>query len=221
MKMFKNYIFGSESDKEIEKAEDLKYICDKANSSKNDFYFQDKDYILDTLDSVGKIFSNKNSFYYKTAFKDLVEKVNFSNPMIEKTLDIVPEILNKKELNKRLSLETFLPYAIDHITERHGYDGYLKAYPKGVVLHVGAGNVFIGVLDSLVMGMITKNVNIVKVSSSGSNFMNIFAMAVKEADKKGVLARSFSILHWPGGKRDIEEEIAKKVDLIMVWGGYD
>ncbi|MEW6012705.1 MAG: acyl-CoA reductase [Elusimicrobiota bacterium] len=221
MKMFKNYIFGSESDKEIEKAEDLKYICDKANSLKNDIYFQDKDYILDTLDSVGKIFSNKNSLYYKTAFKDLVEKINFSNAMIEKTLDIVPEILNKKELNKRLSLETFLPYAIDHITERHGYDGYLKAYPRGVVLHVGAGNVFIGVLDSLVMGMITKNVNIVKVSSSGSNFMNIFAMAVKEADKKGVLARSFSILHWPGGKRDIEEEIAKKVDLIMVWGGYD
>jgi len=219
--MFKNYIFGEESNSEINSVSDIKKITGNAIALKEDFYKQDKDYILNVLDEAGKLFSNKKSIYYKMAYEDLVENVKFSVPMIERTLDMVQEILNKRELNKRISLETVFPYAIDNVMERHSYDGYIRAYPKGIVLHIGAGNVFIGILDSLVMGLVTKNINIVKVSSEGSNFMNIFAMAVKEVDKKAILSRSFSILHWKGGRKEIEEEISKNVDLIMVWGGYD
>jgi len=217
----KNYIFGEESPDEILTPYDVLKITKKIKGLKYEVYEQKKEYILDVLDRVGNIFKDKNSKYYKASYEDLKNTVSFSIPMIEETLKLVPEVLNKKELSKRLSLETFFPYAIDDMLERHGYDGYIRAYPKGVVLHIGAGNVFLGVLDSLVMGLITKNINIVKVSSSGSNFMNIFARAVKDIDTKGVVAKSFSILHWEGGRREIEEEIVKHVDLIMVWGGQD
>ena len=221
MKIFKNYIFCEESDEDIILDTQALNIIKKANNIKNEIYNQSYEYIIDVLDKVGKLFSDKNSIYYKLAWEDVVSKVRFSLPMINETFKLVSKILDKKELYKRLSLEMFYPYALDNIMERYNYDGYIKAYPKGVVLHIGAGNVFLGILDSLVCGMITKNVNIVKVSSQGSNFMNVFAMAVKDVDKKGVVARSFAILHWTSGKRNIEEVFAKNVDAIMVWGGYD
>jgi phenylacetate-coenzyme A ligase PaaK-like adenylate-forming protein len=221
MKIFKNYIFSIETDDDIILDKQALDIVEKAHSLKNEVYNQSYEYIIDVLDKVGKLFMDKNSIYYKTAFENVVSKVKFSKPMIDETFKLVGEILNKKELYKRLSLEVFYPYSLDNPMERYNYDGYIRAYPKGVVLHIGAGNVFLGILDSLVCGMITKNVNIVKVSSSGSNFMSVFAKAVKDVDKKGVIAKSFAILYWQSGKRNIEEAFAKNVNTIMVWGGYD
>ncbi|MEI7530178.1 MAG: acyl-CoA reductase, partial [Elusimicrobiota bacterium] len=86
---------------------------------------------------------------------------------------------------------------------------------------VGAGNVFLGILDSMVIGFLTKNVNIVKLSSSGSNFTNLFMDALKEADEKGVLARSAAVVSWKGGSQALEEAALKHVNAVFVWGGYD
>ncbi len=214
-----HYIFGKDVEKELTR-DDVFEIIKIGRRLINDIYNVKTDYIIETLDNAGKLFV-RGSSYYDEAVEDLKRNVKFSVPMMEETLKIIPEILNKKSLSKRLSLELVFPYACDNIMERYNYDGYIRAYPKGVVLHIGAGNVFLGVLDSLVMGMITKNVNIVKVSKHGSNFMNIFSRALKEVDKNGILSRSFSVLHWEGGRKDIEENFAKNVDCIMVWGGYD
>ncbi|MEF3280877.1 MAG: GH3 auxin-responsive promoter family protein [Elusimicrobiota bacterium] len=221
MNSFRNYVFGEWVSDEINDLNTVKLILSKAREIKRIIYEVDREYIIETLDKIGEVFKNKNSLYYKQAYEDLKNNFKFSVPMMEETLALVPEILNKKELNKRLALELFFPYSLDNIMDRHGYDGYIRAYPKGIVLHIGAGNVFIGILDSLVMGLVTKNVNIVKISTSGSNFMNIFAQAAKDIDRRGILSRSFAILKWKGGSKTIEEELTRNVDLIMVWGGYD
>ncbi|OGR62977.1 MAG: hypothetical protein A2X30_04495, partial [Elusimicrobia bacterium GWB2_63_16] len=85
----------------------------------------------------------------------------------------------------------------------------------------GAGNVFLGILDSLVIGFLTKNVNIVKLSSSGSNFINLFLDALKEVDERGALAGSAAVLSWKGGSQGLEEAALRHVNAVFVWGGYD
>jgi len=179
-----------------------------------------RDYIADTLAGAGRFFA-KNGKYRKAALAHLKRHITFSEPVIDKSLDIIPEILDKQTLIKRMNMELFLPYALEAPVERRGYDGLVRALPKGVVLHVGAGNVFLGILDSMVIGFLTKNVNIVKISSSGSNFINIFMAALKEADEKGVLAKSAAILSWKGGSQVLEEAVLKHVNAVFVWGGYD
>lgn len=197
------------------------YMRKNISSIKERLYSQKLDDIISVLERVGKIFLDENSYYYKIAYNDLIKNIKFSKPMIKQTLAIVPNILSRKVLEKRLSMELFYPYALDNILDRYNYDGYIRAYPYGVVFHVGAGNVFIGILDSLVMGIITKNVNIVKVSSKGSNFMNIFLEALNEVDKDKIISNSIAVLKWKGGESWIEENILKMSDLVMVWGGYD
>ncbi|MEW5950860.1 MAG: AMP-binding protein [Elusimicrobia bacterium] len=221
MEIKNTYIFGEEISKDYWTLGEIKDLTKKAFVKKEKIFSVPKEYIVSCLSKTGKLFSDRKSPYFSQSLKHLSETVSFSRPMTEETLKLIPALLSKNELNKRMNLEMFFPYALDNPMERHGYDGLIRAMPKGVVLHVGAGNVFLGILDSLILGLLTKNVNIVKLSSSGSNFLNIFASALKECDEKKLIFDSFSILNWGGGKKDLEKEIVSGCDCIFVWGGSE
>ena len=220
MKIHNTYLFGKVLNKTSWTPGELEEIGLQAQAARALMRGASREYITETLSRAGKLFA-KGGKYRKAALAHLKEHITFSAPVIDKSLDVIPELLNKQAMNKRLAMELFLPYALEAPVERRGYDGLLRALPKGVVLHVGAGNVFLGILDSLVTGFLTKNVNIVKLSSSGSSFTNIFMEALKEADEKGILSRSAAVLSWKGGSRELEEAALKNVNGVFVWGGYD
>ncbi|MFA5161078.1 MAG: acyl-CoA reductase [Elusimicrobiales bacterium] len=177
------------------------------------------EYILDTLHATGRLYADKNSLWYKRAFRQVAAASGFSRETVEISLSLLPKLLDKSEMSRRLRLELFLPNALDACISRAGYDGLVTAAPRGVALHIGAGNVFLGILDSLVMGMLTRNVNIVKTASGGVESAVHFAQALKTCDKTGVLSSSIAVLNWPGGSADVEEAIARHADAIVVWGG--
>ncbi|OGR80174.1 MAG: hypothetical protein A2X32_05905 [Elusimicrobia bacterium GWC2_64_44] len=220
MKIYNTYLFGKACDKAAWTPAELEKLGLQAQAARERLRGVPREYIIETLARAGKMFE-KGSAYRKAALAHLKRHITFSVPVIEKTLDVIPELLNKQGLNKRLNMELFIPYALEASVERRGYEGLIRAMPKGVVLHVGAGNVFLGILDSLVLGFLTKNVNLVKVSSAGSNFISLFMTALKEADQKGVLAGSAAVLSWKGGTQALEEAALKHVNAVFVWGGYD
>ena len=220
MKIHNTYLFGKVSDKSAWTPAELEAIGLKAQAARKLLGGVSRDYITDTLAKAGRLFE-KGGKYRKAALEHLKGQITFSEPVIDRTLDVIPELLDKQGMIKRMNMELFLPYALEAPVERRGYSGLVRALPKGVVLHVGAGNVFLGILDSLVIGLLTKNVNIVKLSSSGSNFINLFMEALKEADEKGVLAGSVAVVSWKGGSQGLEEAVLRHVNAVFVWGGYD
>jgi len=175
------------------------------------------EYVLDALSGAGRLL-RAGSPLRREALAHLRESIPFSRPVIQQTLDILPSLLDRAELEKRMSLELFLPRALEGFIVREGYRGMVRAAPRGVVLHVGAGNVFLGIVDSLILGLLTKNVNVVKVSSSGSHFPVLFARAVAACDRKGLLAKAMAVLSWPGGRRELEEAALKGCDAAFIWG---
>lgn len=221
MEIKNTYIFGEETSKEYWTTNEIRQLLLVACQKRKKIFSVPRDYIVSCLAKAGHFFSDPQSPYLTAAKKHLFEAVTFSAEMTEETLKIIPSLLSKSEINKRMNLEMFFPYALDTAMERHGYDGLLRALPKGIVLHVGAGNVFLGILDSFLLGLVTKNVNIIKLSSSGSNFLNIFASALKEADDKKLIYDSFAILNWGGGKKELEKEIVSACDAVFVWGGAE
>jgi len=220
MNIKNTYLFGKTLNKSSWTPSELEAIGAKAQDARALMRSVSRDYIAETLSCAGRFFE-KGGKYRAAALGHLKKQISFSEPVIDKSLDIIPRILEKNTLIKRMNMELFLPYALEVPVERRGYDGLIRALPKGVVLHVGAGNVFLGILDSMVTGFLTKNVNIVKLSSSGSNFINIFMEALKEADTKEVLSASAAVLNWKGGDQDLEEAALKNVNAVFVWGGYD
>ncbi len=215
------YIFGEEIKKDYWTPAEIRELSAAAAQKRKKIFSVQREYIVSCLSKTGRFFSDPKSPYLAAARKHLAETVTFSPQMTQETLNIIPSLLSKSEINKRMNLEMFFPYALDTAMERHGYDGLLRALPKGVVLHIGAGNVFLGILDSFLLGLVTKNVNIIKLSSSGSNFLNIFASALKEADDKKLIYDSFAILNWGGGKKELEKEIVSGCDAVFVWGGAE
>lgn len=221
MKIHNSYIFGESLDKKAWTAGELEALGKKAQSLRTPVKSLSRDCVVEVLSKAGRLFADPRSPWRREALKHLREHITFSPRVVESTLDVVPEILDRNTLLKRMNLEMFLPYAMETAVERRGYDGLVRAVPRGVVLHVGAGNVFLGILDSLVLGMLTRNVNIVKVASSGSSFLQLFMRAVKECDPKGLVAGSVAVLSWKGGERELEEAALKNADAVFVWGGYD
>ena len=175
--------------------------------------------ILDALARTGKLFADKRGAFRRAAAAHLRAGVAFSPAVIESTLDLLPGLLDAAALRRRMELELFLPEALDRAVSRPGYAGLLRAAPKGVVLHVGAGNVFLGILDSLVLGMLTRNVNIVKTSTRGSSFAVLFLQALRRCDPDGTLSSSVAALSWPGGQAEIERAVLQHCDAAFVWGG--
>lgn len=220
MKIHNTYLFGKASTKASWTPAELEKLGRQAQAARGLLAGVPREYIIDTLAKAGRLFE-KGSKYRKAALAHLKEHITFSGPVIEKSLDVIPELLNKQAMNKRVNMELFIPYALEAPVERRGYEGLVRALPKGVVLHVGAGNVFLGILDSMVIGLLTKNVNIVKLSSGGSNFINLFMEALAEADEKKLLVKSCAVLSWKGGSQALEETVLKHVNAVFVWGGYD
>jgi len=177
---------------------------------------------LETIFSVLERLSDlwaEDSEWFTRALDALEQEIGFSRPMIRHTLLQLPGLLRRSELSLRVVRELGARELLDDYHRPAGFPGRLRAYPLGTLLHVTAGNVFLGGIDSLVMGLITKNISIMRVSSRNQSFPALFAESLVQADPDGVLADKFCVVHWPADNKAIEELFKQGVDAILAWGG--
>ncbi|MBI2251994.1 MAG: hypothetical protein HYU63_04505 [Armatimonadetes bacterium] len=219
---YQHYIFGKFiTAKNSLSLKNMEEIFKKAQIAKTEIQKISIDYILEVLDRTAKIWSNPESKFYKTTLKLMPKVVGFSPEMIKFSLDILGDILSSKNLEKKISFELGNKYYLDRFIYKNSYAGYFRAQNLGIILHVSAGNIFLGGIDSLINGMLTKNVNLLKVASSDPLFPILFAQSLKEADPRGMLANNFCVLSFKGGEEKTENYLKKECDAIIVWGGEE
>jgi phenylacetate-CoA ligase len=175
--------------------------------------------IVDVLERTALLFVDEKSRYYREAMASLPSALGYSPAMVRLGLNALPQMLSRKSLMERLHVLPS-PWALD--AEVVGPGGRLvRAIPVGLVTHVAAGNIFLGSIDSLVYGMITKNINVLKCSRQDKIFPRLFLDALRECDVNRVLIPFVSLLYW--GREDvaIEDFFKKKSDLLLVFGGAD
>ncbi len=176
--------------------------------------------IINTLDSFGRAW-REDPRYTEEALAGLRADLPFSEEMVRATLAVIPEILSREALTKRVEAELGGPQILDRfVPARHGL-GLVRAFPLGEVLHVTAGNVFISCIDSLVMGLLTKNVSYLKLSSRNNFFPFFFARALIAHDRAKVVADKFCLLTWKGGDASVEDAFKRHVPAILAWGGEE
>lgn len=177
--------------------------------------------ILDILESVADCWADPNYHLRKLAMKLLPGMIAFSPKMVDEGLNVVSMICRREGLEKRLSGELGSIKILDEWVKKTalGYD--LKAVPRGVLLHLTAGNVFVGAVDSLVSGIITKNVNILKMSRIDPIFPALFIESIKENDPHGLIWPHQAALQWKGGDLSIERELLNAKLTVVFWGGME
>lgn len=207
------YIFGEFSD-EI----DIEKIFENADNAKRSLSGISIEKILNVLDNLSKAWKPGGTWYLR-ALEELPLELSFSKDMIQFTLNLVSDLLKKENLQVRLNSEFGNLNSLDNFVVKDNFAGKIKNVPIGNILHVSAGNVFLGCIDSLLMGFLTKNVNILKLSSKNQMFPKLFAESLLEIDKEKILSDKFSILYWKGGDDSFERRFKQNVDAIIAWGG--
>ncbi|MFL6124031.1 aldehyde dehydrogenase family protein [Actinophytocola sp.] len=94
---------------------------------------------------------------------------------------------------------------------------FLRAVPKGRVLHLMVGNVPLAGLFTIVRGLLTKNVTVAKLPKRDPVSTLAFARAFADVDPAHPLTRALSVLYWPGGD-PVEQSFVDASNVVCAWG---
>lgn len=176
------------------------------------------DDIFNILEKTGQILTNPEGIYYKIILDRLPSLLGYSARMVEEGLEILQELLCVKNLTKRLNaLQDY--HSLDYPVQVKGQSIY--TVPVGCVCHIAAGNIFLGAVDSLIYGIITKNINIVKVSKKCPDFPYMFLEALRMADKNSMITPTITMMHWDHDCKDMTCFMKEHCDYILLFGGRE
>lgn len=134
-----------------------------------------------------------------------------------RNIDQISAILDSQNIKKRILAEFGSLEVLDDFSLRTHYDGKIYHAPLGRVLHVPATNVFLGAIDSVIMGLVTKNQNLVKLSIKCHPVLELFVDSLKKL--KHPISDMVEFKIWQGGDVKVESEIFKTIDAVLFWGG--
>lgn len=144
--------------------------------------------ILNVFSDVSKAWSSPMYRKRREAIESLTRSSNLSAKFIAEVFDEFSRIISPEHLMSKIEGELG-GLEIQNNPVSLGQKGIrLMAQPAGQVLHVASGNVFLACIDSLINGIITRNVNFVKMSTDDRDFPILFAESIEEFDKRGTLS---------------------------------
>ncbi len=175
------------------------------------------DNVLEVIDQVGALWRDTNYDLRKEVLEVLPMMTGQSKELVEIEFNATLTFWSKKvaeaqlfgEIGGKQYLEDWIPKGSMRI----------HAQPRGLVFHNLAGNAFNLGLISLFYGLITKNVNFLKLSH-GEPYTTIkLCESIAEVDKK--IAKEIAAVYWQGSRGDIYDELfnSGKIECVLAWGG--
>ena len=175
------------------------------------------DDVLDFIDQLGALWRDPYYDIRKEALEVLPMITGQSKKLIEIELMATLMLCDRKvaeaqligEIGGKQYLEDWIPKGNTRI----------HAQPRGLVFHNLAGNAFNLGLLTLYFGLITKNVNLIKLSHGEPYFLIRLCESILDIDKK--IAKEIAAIYWQGSKGDIYDDLfnSGNVDCVLAWGG--
>jgi phenylacetate-coenzyme A ligase PaaK-like adenylate-forming protein/acyl-CoA reductase-like NAD-dependent aldehyde dehydrogenase len=215
------YIFGTLTEAERISEQQVKDIVKQAKELTRQVARIDIDTIIDIFDNVANAWLDEDYTYRKQALEFLPSRIGFSEAMITEGIKTMASLLSRDGMLTRLYSDLGDKNYLSQWSYNHYFRGYIRTEPLGVVTHVSAGNVFVGGVDSLIQGLVSKNVNIMKMSTVDPVFPVLFAKSLRDHDTTGLLHKAMALVNWKGGTESIENILKQECDAIVAYGGAD
>ncbi len=190
--------------------EEVSRICRKGREVQPALARYPIDKVLRLLGTVRDRWADPHYYRRVKLQQVLALETGFSPEMLSLAFDELVWVLDPHLLQQKLDKE--LPYAFSDSPRQH---------PLGTVLHVLSGNVFLVGAGSLVEGLITKNVSILKTSSGETHFLPELIESILECDEDRVVSQSICLVSYSSNQRDVIAEFKRRVDGIVLWGGEE
>lgn len=196
---------------------DILEIAEKLALKKRRAHDRNIDDVLDVINQVGALWSNPNYDIRKETLEVLPMMTGQSKELCEIELMGTLVLWNKKtaegqlfgEIGGKQYLEEWIPKGNVRI----------HAQPRGLVLHNLAGNAFNLGLLTLFFGLVTKNVNLIKLAHEEPLVTVKLCESIADVDKK--ISKEIAALYWQGSRGDIYDELfnSGNIDCVLAWGG--
>lgn len=172
--------------------------------------------VFEIIEQVGALWANPTYDIRKEVLEVLPMLTGQSRELCELELIGTFRLWNKKnaemELLGQIGGKEYLEKWISKDDVR------LHAQPRGVILHNLAGNGFGLGPTSLSYGILTKNMNLVKLSHQEPFVSVKLCESIADVDMK--MSKELVALYWKGSRGDIYDELFQSgnVDAVLAWG---
>jgi len=168
---------------------------------------------------VGKIPISKELLLNQSSFEI------FSNESIDFLSDISNNLLKRPEVRDYPDVATFAFYCrranINAIKKDYSTSSNIRI-GRGIVFHITPGNVPVNFAYSLFVGLITGNINIVKVPSKNFEQVNIILCSINEVlntkNYKTIFSNRLFIVKYDR-ENDATTYFSNLSDVRIIWGG--
>jgi long-chain-fatty-acyl-CoA reductase len=167
------------------------------------------------LERVGKLWADPAHPLRRRAVELAHATTGVSREVISEDYDRIARACDRGKLYDLIETDLDTSVVLDDWVPRQSV--YVRAVPKGRVVHVLVGNVPLAGLFTIVRGVLTKNVTVAKLPSRDMISALFFALAFREVDPAHVITRSLSVVYWPGGA-EVEQEFVDSADVVCAWG---
>lgn len=217
----KRFIFGEWREREapltISEAQEIILIAQKRREAIRSYPV---DKTLRVLQKLGGVWGERNSLFREKCLKELPEETGFSKEMIASSLGAISKTLDSAQLEKKLKTELRGVSRGEWKWERET-NTRIGFEPLGIILHILSGNVYLVGLGSLIEGLITGNVTLLKQSSEEQVFLPYLIESLQEVDKEGILSQSVAVFDYSSSDHQVIQIFKRAVDGIVVWGGEE
>ncbi|MFD7447873.1 acyl-CoA reductase [Kitasatospora sp. NPDC059827] len=93
--------------------------------------------------------------------------------------------------------------------------------PVGLLVHIAPGNAAAVAPLSVIEGLLTGNLNVLKTSSNDTLLPQLLLAELAAADPTGALARRIVALRFPSARTEWLRLLCEPADAVAVWGGED
>ena len=176
--------------------------------------------ILTTLERTGRLLTDRCGPYRRRILEAMPDVTGYSPELVERATEALKTLLSRDFLKSRLACLGDA-YSLDHWVKLPR-SGAARALPLGAICHVAAGNIFLGSIDSLLLGLITKNVNVLKLSRQDLVFPFIFLEALMEAEENGEISSHLAMTYWQRSNVAVTDLVKGGLfDAILLFGGEE
>lgn len=177
--------------------------------------------IVAFLTNVGRNWKDSEYSRRRLYIRHLVDWLGYSEKMAELEANWIAMLLASSfRMVDAVEAELGSAAIVDRWIPHHEAD--LRAFPIGRVLHVLAGNVPLSGVVSVLRALLTKNVSVVKASSTDPVTPISLALSFLDVDPEHPVARALNVVHWKGGDHSpAVDAVVGAADGICLWGGVD
>ena len=218
--MFRQFMFGDTIvSSEPLSADEAGKLISKGKGFRDRGSIPSQDEILEVFSRLSKAWADPVYRGRQEAVEALSKSSDLSSEFIKAVLGEFANLLAPEYLLNKLEGELGNARIQNRLVAQKSDGISLIVQPAGQILHIASGNVFLACVESLIDGIITRNINYLKMSTDDREFPVIFAKSIKEFDPKGVVSGRLAVLWWRGGDEAVEKIFKQEMDRIVFWGG--